>query len=58
MCVYLVEGFLKVRRAHAIGQVSVRRVRQEELPLGLQRRIDVLLSINVFLTAIHHTDVT
>ena len=53
----LVEGFLQVRRSHALGQVPVSRVRQEELPLGSQRRTDVLLPVDVLLTAVHHPDV-
>lgn len=57
-CCYLVEDFLQVGGSHAVGQVSVRWVRQEELPLSLQRRSDVFLPVDVLLTAIHHPDVT
>lgn len=59
MCVSdLVEGFLQVRCAHALCDVPVSRVRQEELPLSGQRGADVFLSIDVLLTAVHHADVS
>lgn len=54
----LVENLLQVGGSHALGKVSVGRVGQEELPLGLQRRRDVLPAVNVFLTAVDHADVT
>lgn len=54
---HLVEDFLQVGGAHAVSQVSVGRVRQEELPLSLQCCTDVFLPINVLLTAIHHPNV-
>lgn len=54
---YLIQGLLQMRGAHAVSHVPVRRVGQEELPLGRQRCPDVLLALNVLLTAVHHTDV-
>lgn len=58
MCVHLVEDFLQVRGAHAVSQVSVGGVGQEELPLGLQCCGDVLLPVDVLLAAIDHANVT
>lgn len=55
---YLVEGFLQVRCTHAVSQVSVGRMRQEELPLCTQSRLNVLLSFDVLLAAVHHPDIT
>lgn len=55
---HLVEDFLEVGRAHAVGQVSVRRVREEELPLGSHGGGNVFLAVNVLLAPIHHADVT
>lgn len=43
--------------AHTLCQMSVSRVGEEELPLCSESRTNVLLSINVFLAAIHHTNV-
>ena len=54
----LVQGPLQVRGAHALGYVAVGRVRQEELPLGGESHADVLPSVNVLLTTVHHPDVT
>ncbi|TNN63059.1 hypothetical protein EYF80_026675 [Liparis tanakae] len=47
----------RVWRAHAFGNVSVRRVGQEELPLSSQSSANVFLSIDVLLTAVHHADI-
>lgn len=58
VCVHLVEDFLQVRGAHAVGQVSVGGVGQEELPLSLQRCSDVLLPVDVLLAAVDHANVT
>lgn len=58
VCVHLVEEFLQVGGAHAVSHVSVRRVRQEELPLSLQSCCDVFPPIDVLLTAVHHPNVT
>lgn len=55
---YLVEGFLQMRCTHAVSQVSVCRMRQEELPLCSQSRFNVLPSFNILLTAVHHPDIT
>lgn len=55
---YLIEDFLQVWGSHAVRQVSVGRMREEELPLRCQSRFDVLLPFNVFLTAVHHPDIT
>lgn len=57
-CAHLVEDLLQKGGAHAVGQVSIGRVRQEELSLSLQSRRDVFPPINVLLTAVHHPDVT
>ena len=46
-----------MRRAHSLRYVSVGRVRQEELPLGGHGGADVLLPVDVLLTAVHHADV-
>lgn len=43
--------------SHTLRHVSVRRVGQEELPLGRQSRTNVLLPVDVFLAAVHHTNV-
>lgn len=43
--------------AHTFCHMSVGRVGQEELPLCIQGSTNVLLAIDVFLTAVHHTDV-
>ena len=43
--------------AHTLGYMPVPRVGQEELPLCSQSSANVLLPIDVFLTAVHHTDV-
>lgn len=44
-------------RAHSLCHMSVPRVGQEELPLCSQSSTNVLLAIDVFLTAVHHTNV-
>lgn len=54
---HLVECLLQVRRAHALCYMSVGGMGQEELPLSSQSSADVFLSIDVFLTAVHHPDV-
>lgn len=54
---HLVENFLQVRCSHTVGQVSVCRMWQEELPLSSHSSSDVFPPINVFLTAVHHPDV-
>lgn len=55
---HLIEDFLQVRGAHAVSQVSVGGMGEEELPLGAHSSIDVLLPVNVLLAPVHHTDVT
>ncbi len=54
---YLIEDLLQVWRAHALRYVSVGRVAQKELPLCCQSSFDVLLPVDVFLTAVDHPDV-
>lgn len=54
---HLVERLLQVWCAHAFCNVSVCRVRQEELPLSSQSSTDVFLPVDVLLTAVHHADV-
>lgn len=54
---HLIERLLQMWCAHAFCNVSVSRVRQEELPLSSQSSTDVFLSIDVLLTAVHHPDV-
>lgn len=54
---HLVERLLQVWCAHAFCNVSVRRVRQEELPLSSQSGTDVFLPVDVLLTTVHHPDV-
>lgn len=54
----LIESFLQVWSSHTLCQVSVCRMGQEELSLCSQSSLDVLLSINVLLAAVHHPDVT
>lgn len=44
--------------SHAVRQVPVGRVREEELSLRCQSRFDVLLPVDVFLTAVHHPNIT
>lgn len=55
---HLIECLLQVGSAHALCNVSVCRMGQEELPLSSQSSANVFLPINVLLTAIHHADVT
>jgi len=55
---HLIEDFLEVGRAHAVSQMSIRRVGEEELPLSAHSSINVLLSIYVLLASVHHTNVT
>lgn len=43
--------------AHTLCQMSVSRVGEEELPLCSKSRTNVFLSIDVFLAAVHHTNV-
>lgn len=43
--------------AHTLCYMSVGRVGEEELPLCGQSSTNVLLPINVFLAAVHHTNV-
>lgn len=55
---HLVEHSLQSGGAHFFSHVPVWWVGQEELPLGLQRGLDVFPPIDVLLTAIHHSDIT
>lgn len=55
---HLIKNFLEVGRAHAFSQVSVSRVGEEELPLSSNSSINILLSIDVLLASVNHTDVT
>lgn len=55
---HLIEDFLEVGSAHAVCQVSIRRVREKELPLSSYSSINVFLPIYVLLAPIHHTNVT
>lgn len=55
---YLIENLLQVGGTHAISQVSVGRVGEEELPLCRHGSGDVLLPINVLLTPVHHPNVS
>ena len=55
---HLVKDFLQVDGPHAFGHVSVAGVHQEELFLGCHGSVDVLLPIDVGLTAVHHANVT
>lgn len=54
---YLIEDLLQVWGAHAVRYVSVGRMAQKELPLCCQSRSDVLLAVDVLLTAVDHADV-
>ena len=54
---HLVEDLLEPRGAHLVRHVSVGSVGHKELLLSLEGRLDVLLPINVLLTAVHHPDV-
>lgn len=45
-------------RAHALGQVSVRRMGQEELSLCSHSSTNVFFPIDVFLTSVHNANVT
>lgn len=54
---YLVEDLLQVGRAHAVSQVAVGRMGEEELAFSGQGRRDVLLAINVLLAPVHHPNV-
>ena len=53
-----VELLLEVGGARPVGQVSVRGMGQEELPLRGLRRPDVFLSINILLTSVYYANVT
>lgn len=55
---HLIEDFLEVGSAHTVGQVSVCRMGEKELPLSSHSCIDVLPAIYVLLAPVHHTDVT
>lgn len=54
---YLIEDFLQVRGPHAISQVAIGRVAEEELPLSCHGSSNVLFSINIFLTPVHNSNV-
>ena len=54
----LVEGPLEVGGAHAVGEVTVGTVAEEELPLVGHGGLDVLPTINVLLATVHNTNVT
>ena len=55
---HLVEDLLEPRGAHLFGHMSVGGVGHEELPLSLEGRLNVLLTVDVLLTAVHHPDVS
>ena len=55
---HLIEDFLEVGGAHTVGQVSVRRMGEEELSLSSHGSVDVLPAIDVLLAPVHHADVT
>ena len=57
VCQLLVELLLKVSRAAPVRQVSVRGMRQEELPLRSLGRLDVLLAVNILLTSVDNAHV-
>ena len=54
----LVEGPLEVRSTHAVGEVAIGAVAEEELSLVGHGSFDVLPTIDVLLAAVHHTNVT
>lgn len=56
--VHLVQASLQTRGAHFLRHVPVRRVGQKELSLGVQGGLDVLLAVDVLLTAIHNSNIT
>lgn len=55
---HLIEDLLEVRGSHAVSQVSVAGMAEEELPLCSHGSGYVLLPVNVLLASVHHTDVT
>ena len=54
----MVESILQIGCAKLVGHVPVGGVREEELPLRLQSTANVLPSVDVFLSAVHHTHVS
>lgn len=58
MVSHLIEDFLQVGGTHTVRQVSIGRMGEEELPLRSHGSGDVLLSIDVLLAPVNHTDVT
>ena len=54
---YLVEDLLQVGRAHAVSQVAVGRVGEEELAFSSQGSCDIFLTIDVLLASVHDSNV-
>lgn len=54
---YLVEDLLQVGCAHAVSQVAVGWVGEEEFALGSQGGRDVFLAVYVLLAPVHHANV-
>ena len=54
---YLVEDLLQVGCAHAVSQVAVGRVGEEELAFSSQGSCDIFLTIDVLLASVHDSNV-
>ena len=57
MHTHLVEDLLQVGGAQPVGHVTIRCMAQEELPLSCHGSLDILLAVDVLLTAVDHTHI-
>ena len=53
----LVENALEVRRAHSFGHMAVGGMAEKKFALGRYGDFDIFAPVDIFLTAVDHTDV-